>query len=140
MSLLESQVRDCQSTIRENDNKIKRYEQLHDSLVRFKGNVSGSQGQFSSVNNTKKSLVTTLEGYSHACKTAKEYSNGMNKVLNGVGITYVNCTFSALLFTIGLKLAEYKGKIQVLEAQNVALRATIDTLNDQIRQEASAKE
>lgn len=140
MSFLESQIRDCQSSIQENNSKIKHYEQLHDSLVRFKSDVSGSQGQFSSVNNTKKSLVKTLDGYSQDCKTAKEYSNGMNKVLNGVGITYVNCTFSALLFTIGLKLAEYKGKIHVLEAKNTALRAAIDTLNDQIRQEASANE
>lgn len=137
MTQAESQKNKCQANLRANEEKIKYYEELYDSLNQFKGVVSDSQGQFSTVNSAKKNLISDLESVSLECRTAKTYSEGMNKVLNGIGVAYVNCTFSALLFSINLKLTEYKGRIQALEASNRLLNIQIRTLSDQIRKEAT---
>ena len=136
MSWAESQKSNCQSTIESNNIKIKKYEQLYDSLKQFQGVVSDSQGYFSNVNANKKKYLSDLTFAVINCKTATSYSVGMNKVLNGIGEMYVNCTYSALLFTIGLKLAEYVATIKALEASNAALYGTIASLDAQIRKEA----
>ncbi len=78
---------------RDNNSKIKEYERLYDSLNEFKGVVSDSKEQFSSVNSRKKEIAASMEIYANECKTGKTYSKGMKKVLNGVGVANYFNTF-----------------------------------------------
>ena len=136
MSLAENQRNNCRSAIVSNNTKIRKYEELYDSLKQFEVKVSDSQCYFTSVNADKEKYLSDLDSRAANCRTASLYSTGMKKVLNGVGVAYVNCTYSALLVLIKMKLAEYSAAINVLEAKNRALDKTIDLLDIQIRQEA----
>lgn len=135
MSDAQNRLYACQDAISRNNEIIKKYEALYDSLLEFKGVVSDSKEQYSSVNERKKAALGTLSGLSAECKTAKTYSNGMNKVLNSVGISCVNLTFYALLASICLKLGEYKGKIEALELANASLNSEAVLLSEQIMNE-----
>lgn len=136
MSDAQNRLDACEGTISRNNERIKKYEALYDSLLKFKGVVSDSKEQYSSINERKKTTLGALSGISAECKTAKTYSKGMNKVLNSVGISCVNITFYALLGSIHLKMGEYRAKIEALESANRSLSAEAESLSEQIRNES----
>ena len=68
-----------------------------------------------------------------------EYSKGMSKVLNKVGIKCVNLTYSALLLSIDVKLSEYLTKIRECELSNQELGKTVDELKCRITEERNGK-
>lgn len=136
MTILEFQRNNYQANIEKNQSQIKKYEELYDSLQRFQGVVSGSQESFSSVNSGKDRSLSGLVSGAPNCVTATTYRDGMEKVLNKVGVKCVSLTYSALLTSIRLKLADYKARILVCEAGISASQASIRQIDTQIAEEA----
>ena len=135
MALLELQVNNCKDSISENSRLIKKNEDLYDSLKQFKRKVSDAQGNFMEVVSDKKRKLPDMEVEFKNCRTADKYSEGMLKVLNKVGVQCVNLTYSALLLSINMKLAEYENEIDRCEMSNQRLRQSIDELNLKIEKE-----
>lgn len=140
MTLLESQLDNCQDGIRENNQLIKKYEELYDSLKQFKHLVTNSQNSFLDTANEKKKYLSELDIDILNCRTADKYNRGMTKALNKVGMQCVNMTYAALLLSIDIKLAQYITKIEKCEIDNKLLGKTMEELNKKITEKNSNSE
>ncbi len=87
------------------------YERSYESLRMFKTSVVTSQSEFFSVSKQKEDLLKRVEAISVNCRMAGKYASGMGNTLSGIGMKTVGKTYEALLFSIGLKLSYYLGKI-----------------------------
>ena len=130
------QKNNCQSSIDKYKNKIREYEKLYDSLNQFKNDVSYSQECFSSINSSKKKILEDISNVSNDCETAKKYADGMKKVVNGIGVAYVNVTYLALLWSVESKLKYYINQISICETKISVLENTIVALDRQIKDES----
>lgn len=140
MTLLESQLDNCQNGIRENNQLIKQYEELYDSLKQFKHLVENSQNSFVNTATEKKKYLSDLDIDISNCRTADKYNGGMTKALNKVGMQCVNMTYVALLVSIDIKLAQYIIKIEKCEVDNKFLGKTMEELNKKIDEENTDSE
>lgn len=139
MTLLEIQLDNCKNTIGENNLLIKKNEELYDSLIQFKRAITNSQESFINTTTEKNKKLSDFDIEITNCRTMVEYSKGMSKVLNKVGIKCVNLTYSALLLSIDVKLSEYLNKIRECELSNQELGKTVDELKCRITEERNGK-
>lgn len=140
MALLESQLNNCQDGISENNQLIKKYEELYDSLRQFKKLVTNSQNSFLDIANEKKKYLADLDTDILNCRAADKYNVGMTKALNNVGMQCVNMTYAALLVSIDIKMTQYITKIEKCEIDNKFLGKTMEELNKKITEENSNSE
>lgn len=108
---------DAYSELATQRRKLIKYEDAYDSLVSFKGTVSQSHGAFEGANSTKKQLLQRLNAMSSTCRSAKEYAEGSNQLLNRIGSFVVDKAFYGLEGTVTLNLGSYRLRIINTEAR-----------------------
>lgn len=104
--------------ITENEQKIREYEDLYDSLILFKRSVESSENNIRNLHSGAKTRLNDLNGIKTNTPPAGTYQRGMTYSLSGIGVNLVEFAYDALEFMIEVKKSEYKLKIDLLEDEN----------------------
>ena len=120
--------------------KIKKCENLYESLREFKRCVEASESCFDTVNSQKGQMLSVLSNYSTTCRCAKKYEKGMGNTLSGIGVKVVGITYGALLLSIKLKMSAYISTIESYEQEIISLRLKVSRLNSEIEEARIAEE
>lgn len=135
MDVIEGLVRRrtaCEQEIREQRKKIEKYEDAYESLRNFRSSVNTSRRDFESINRTKLSRASDLSSMVQTCRTAERYLAGSQRTLDGIGGKVVGAAFIGLDVMIGVKLGEYRIKIQNCETRIASLRRTLSSIESMI--------
>lgn len=122
MGYLTDKLNQVNDEISKKENEIKNLETAHDKLLEFRGKVQNSNEDFSYVNEKEAWILDDLDPIISNCDSAKKYKEGMQVSLNGIGIKVVGAAFWGLDKIIGVKLLDYKAKVELAELDLGALR------------------
>ena len=117
MGYFENQIAYYEGRKTSNNNKIKKLEELYDSISAFKSEVETSAGEFNAIDILKDDVLTDIETIEN-CQSATRYVAGMRQQKDGIANAYVKAFFIALEGAIDLKKAQYWVEIEALEADN----------------------
>lgn len=95
--------------------ELRELERSYDTLVEFNKSAAGCRGSFESVNGAKASALAEIQAIQENCRTAKEYFEGMNGVLNNKGGKLVILAYTWLLNRSKSKLESYLQRIAEVE-------------------------
>lgn len=121
-----------------NNEEIRRYNNLLDSLKRFKTEATESAHDFYKVSSEKMQVAVSFTEYADKCKTAKTYAEYMGYLLEEYGNKVYYAKLLDLLEAIDSKIADYQQKIRELEEGNRSLREKIRQIEEEIRRRDEA--
>lgn len=129
---LEAQIYRYQARICDLKAQISELESDYENLSRFKGVVSGSEQEFGSAAAGKKGVLTDLNAVQANCRTARLYSEGMERLLSGTGADIVGVVYDGLLGVVGRYMSGCAGKCNRLDGEIGVLEGKIFQLRQQI--------
>lgn len=130
---LKRQLGNIDSQVRSLQNMIDKCERECELLRQFKKSVNSSKGDFNTVNNKKKKILSDLDSVIKDNTVAKKYKNGMGSSLAGVGMSVVGLAFSGLVVMINAKQAEYTAKANGYRAQINGLKASRGVVQNKLK-------
>lgn len=139
VSDLEAQIYRCQARICELKAQISELESDYENLSRFKSVVSSSEQEFGSAAAGKKGVLADLNAVQANCRTARLYSDGMERLLSGTGADIVGVVYDGLLGVVGRYMNGCAGKCNRLDGEIAALERKITQLRQQIAQMQAAE-
>ena len=107
-----------QGNIDSNNVEIGRLEKSYNSLLQLKGKVERQREVFYSAKRSKENALTAVGAVSKNSIVAKNYYNGMKKLLSETGNKITNIVFALLLEKIKNELNSIRNKISSCE-QNI---------------------
>ena len=129
----------CKNNIIKNEMKIIKCEEAHESLMRFKGEVVSQGNNFLNVSSNKEKQLIDLQIKTINCKTVRLYIEGMNRVLDRIGMHYVKGTYEWLVAHSDERMNSYVQKINEYERKNMVLENRVNYLTEKIRIDAMNK-
>lgn len=122
-----------ENDIRSTNSKIRKIENLYESLRKFKSDVTRSQEDFSGINKRKGDILEPLKTVSDHNNAANRYYKGMKRSLSGIGMNVVGTSFSGLVAMIDAKLRSYKSQLTTADRRLSSLNDSLTETEKEIR-------
>ena len=117
LNYLQNRYRANEAEIEALKAKRSKYEQAYDSLGQFRVSVQNSNGEFSQAISSRKEYLSGLNEPEQYCEPIREYHEGMENVLGGLGGKTVLRVFRWMDDHIGRERQSYRNKINDIDRE-----------------------